>query len=124
LQRILLAALPWKRLARGIGVTCCTSANSACHGADIVISAVTADKDRGRLAADAARFLTDGADFISTINSRFDPPQKKRARLPRSTKSGASYVEGAVMAAVLQPGIRVPILAGGPAAGAAAARAE
>jgi 3-hydroxyisobutyrate dehydrogenase-like beta-hydroxyacid dehydrogenase len=37
-------------------------------------------------------------------------------------KTGAPYVEGAVMAAVLAPGITVPILAGGPAAADLAAR--
>ncbi len=104
--------------ARGIGVTCCTSANSACHGADIVISAVTADKTEA-VAADAARFLTAGQIYLD-VNSA-SPSTKKRAAAAVN-KSGASYVEGAVMAAVLQPGIRVSILAGGPAAGATAAR--
>jgi 3-hydroxyisobutyrate dehydrogenase-like beta-hydroxyacid dehydrogenase len=104
--------------ARGIGVACCTSANSACHGAGIVISAVTADKTEA-VAADAARFLTAGQLYLD-VNSA-SPSTKKRAAAAVN-KSGASYVEGAVMAAVLQPGIRVPILAGGPAAGAAAAR--
>ena len=104
--------------ARGIGVTCCTSANSACHGADIVISAVTADKTEA-VAADAARFLTAGQIYLD-VNSA-SPSTKKRAAAAVN-KSGASYVEGAVMAAVLQPGIRVSILAGGPAAEAAATR--
>jgi 3-hydroxyisobutyrate dehydrogenase-like beta-hydroxyacid dehydrogenase len=103
---------------RAIGVTCATSANSACRGADIVISAVTADKTEA-VAADAARFLTAGQIYLD-VNSA-SPSTKKRAAAAVNT-SGASYVEAAVMAAVLQPGIRVPILAGGPAAEAAAIR--
>ena len=105
--------------ARAIGgVTCSTSANSACRGADIVISAVTADQAE-QVAADAARFLTAGQIYLD-VNSA-SPSTKKRAASAVNT-SGASYVEAAVMAAVLQPGIRVPILAGGPAAEAAATR--
>jgi 3-hydroxyisobutyrate dehydrogenase-like beta-hydroxyacid dehydrogenase len=104
--------------ARAIGVTCSTSANSACRGADIVISAVTADKAEA-VAVDTARLLTAGQIYLD-VNSA-SPSTKKRAAAAVN-KSGASYIEAAVMAAVLQPGIRVPILAGGPAAEAAAIR--
>ena len=104
--------------AHAIGVTCSASAKSACHGADIVISAVTADKTE-TVAADAARFLTAGQIYLD-VNSA-SPSTKKRAAA-RVNISGASYVEAAVMAAVLKPGIGVPILAGGPAAEAAAER--
>jgi len=104
--------------ARTIGVTCSASAESACRGADIVISAVTADKTEA-VAADTARYLTAGQIYLD-VNSA-SPSTKKRAAAAVNA-SGASYVEAAVMAAVLQPGIRVPILAGGPAAEAAAER--
>ncbi len=104
--------------ARAIGVTCAASANSACRGVDIVISAVTADQAEVA-AADTARHLTAGQIYLD-VNSA-SPSTKKRAAASVN-KSGASYVEAAVMAAVLQPGIRVPILAGGPAAEAAATR--
>ncbi|MBZ0147164.1 MAG: DUF1932 domain-containing protein [Pseudorhodoplanes sp.] len=104
--------------ARAIGVTCATSANAACRGADIVISAVTADKTEA-VAADTARFLTAGQIYLD-VNSA-SPSTKTRAAAAVN-KSGASYIEAAVMAAVLQPGIRVPILAGGPAAQEAAQR--
>jgi 3-hydroxyisobutyrate dehydrogenase-like beta-hydroxyacid dehydrogenase len=106
-----------EEVARSIGVTCYTSAKSACHGADIVISAVTADQTEA-VAADNARFLTAGQIYVD-VNSA-SPTTKKRAAAAVN-KSGASYIEAAVMAAVLQPGIRVPILAGGPAAEVAAA---
>ena len=104
--------------AHAIGVTCSASARAACQGADIVISAVTADKAEA-VAADAARYLTAGQIYLD-VNSA-SPSTKKRAAA-KVNASGASYVEAAVMAAVLQPGIRVPILAGGPAAEAAAER--
>jgi len=104
--------------ARAIGVTCSTSADSACCGADIVISAVTADKTEV-VAADTARFLRAGQIYLD-VNSA-SPSTKKRAAAAVN-KSGARYVEAAVMAAVLQPGIRVPILTAGPAAEAAAMR--
>ncbi len=104
--------------ARAIGVTCAADANAACRSADIVISAVTADKTEA-VAADTARFLTAGQIYLD-VNSA-SPSTKTRAAAAVN-KSGASYIEAAVMAAVLQPGIRVPILAGGPAAQEAAQR--
>ena len=104
--------------ARAIGVTCDAHANAACRSADIVISAVTADKTEA-VAADTARFLTAGQIYLD-VNSA-SPSTKTRAAAAVN-KSGASYIEAAVMAAVLQPGIRVPILAGGPAAQEAAQR--
>lgn len=104
--------------ARAIGVTCAADANAACRGADIVISAVTADKTEA-VAADTARFLSAGQLYLD-VNSA-SPSTKTRAAAAVNT-SGASYIEAAVMAAVLQPGIRVPILAGGPAAQEAAQR--
>jgi 3-hydroxyisobutyrate dehydrogenase-like beta-hydroxyacid dehydrogenase len=104
--------------AHAIGVTCSANAKSACDGADIVISAVTADKTEA-VAADTARYLAAGQIYLD-VNSA-SPSTKKRAAAAVN-KSGASYVEAAVMAAVLKPGIRVAILAGGPAAEASATR--
>jgi 3-hydroxyisobutyrate dehydrogenase-like beta-hydroxyacid dehydrogenase len=92
--------------------------DAACRGADVVVSAVTADQAEA-VARSAARLLRAGQIFLD-INSAA-PAAKIRAAAAVAA-SGASYVEGAVMAAVLQPGIRVPILAGGPAAVAAAER--
>ena len=104
--------------ARAIGVICSASADAACRGADIVVSAVTADRAEA-VAADTARFLTAGQIYLD-VNSA-SPSTKTRAAAAVNA-SGASYVEAAVMAAVKEPGIRVPILAGGPAAEIAATR--
>jgi 3-hydroxyisobutyrate dehydrogenase-like beta-hydroxyacid dehydrogenase len=80
-----------------------------------VISAVTADQVE-RVAAEAARYLEPGQYFLD-VNSA-SPATKMRAAAIVAA-CGAHYVEGAVMAAVLGPGLRVPILAGGPEAAAA-----
>ena len=104
--------------ARAIGVSCAANADAACRGADIVVSAVTADKAEA-VAADTARFLKTGQIYLD-VNSA-SPSTKTRAAAAVNA-SGASYVEAAVMAAVKEPGIRVPILAGGPAAEQAATR--
>jgi 3-hydroxyisobutyrate dehydrogenase-like beta-hydroxyacid dehydrogenase len=104
--------------ARAIGVTCFSNAAAACRGADIVVSAVTADMAEA-VAADTARFLKAGQIYLD-VNSA-SPSTKTRAAAAVNA-SGASYVEAAVMAAVKEPGIRVPILAGGPAAEEAATR--
>jgi 3-hydroxyisobutyrate dehydrogenase-like beta-hydroxyacid dehydrogenase len=98
--------------AAALGVVVATDAATACRGADIVISAVTADQT-ARVAETAARFLTPGQVFLD-VNSA-SPATKQRAAKAVEA-SGAAYIEGAVMAAVLTPGIRVPILTGGPAA--------
>lgn len=104
--------------ARSLGVTLAASAAEACRGADFVISAVTADQTEA-VAASAGEFIAPGQTFLD-VNSA-SPATKKRAA-QAVEKAGAAYVEGAVMAPVLKPGIRVPILAGGPAAEATAAR--
>jgi 3-hydroxyisobutyrate dehydrogenase-like beta-hydroxyacid dehydrogenase len=104
--------------ARAIGVTCMGSADAACRNADIVFSAVTADQAE-IVAGDTARHLVAGQVYVD-VNSA-SPSTKKRAAATVN-KSGASYVEAAVMAAVLKPGIQVAILAGGPAVEAAAER--
>jgi 3-hydroxyisobutyrate dehydrogenase-like beta-hydroxyacid dehydrogenase len=98
--------------AKAIGVAPCANAAEAIEGADIVISAVTADVSE-KAAADAAAFITKDQIFFD-INSA-SPETKRRSAASIVNASGA-FVEGAVMAPVLKPGIRVPILAGGPAA--------
>jgi 3-hydroxyisobutyrate dehydrogenase-like beta-hydroxyacid dehydrogenase len=86
-------------------------------GAAVVISAVTADKVE-EVAASAARGLAPGQIFVD-VNSASPATKTRAARLVEAT--GAHYVEGAVMAPVKAPRLRVPILAGGPAAERAAA---
>ena len=98
--------------AKSLGVRPARDAAAACRQAAAVISAVTANQAE-TVASAAARFLAPRQIFLD-VNSA-SPATKRRAAAALEA-SGAEYVEGAVMAAVLQPGIRVPILAGGPAA--------
>ena len=88
----------------------------ACSGAAIIISAVTADQVEA-VAATAAKHLKPGQLFLD-VNSASPATKRRAARIVEA--SGADYVEGAVMAAVAGPGIKVEILTGGPKAGRAA----
>lgn len=99
----------YERAASTRKVTVRENARAACEGAHLVFSAVTAAATE-KVAAEAAGFLKSGQIFFD-INSAA-PGTKKRAGAHLS-KAGAEYVEGAVMAPVKKPGIRVPILAGG-----------
>jgi 3-hydroxyisobutyrate dehydrogenase-like beta-hydroxyacid dehydrogenase len=83
-----------------------------------VISAVTADAVLD-VAREAQTYLKAG-QFFFDINSA--SPNTKTRAAEIVNKTGAHYVEGAVMAAILAPGITVPILAGGPAAADLAGR--
>jgi 3-hydroxyisobutyrate dehydrogenase-like beta-hydroxyacid dehydrogenase len=65
----------------------------------------------------AAGYLRPGQTFLD-VNSASPRTKQTAAKFVQS--AGADYVEGAVMAAVAGPGLAVPILAGGPAAGTAA----
>ena len=96
--------------AKAAGVRVARDAADAATNADIVFSAVTAAA-AGEVAAQAAAYLRPAQVFFD-INSA--SPATKRAAAAQVAQSGAHYIEGAVMAAVAAPGIRVPILAGGP----------
>ncbi len=98
------------RLAREDGVTLAADASDAARGAEIVVSAVTADR-AAEVAAAAAGYLAPGQVFFD-VNSA--SPVTKREAAKKVAAAGARYVEGAVMAPVPPVGIRVPILAGGP----------
>jgi 3-hydroxyisobutyrate dehydrogenase-like beta-hydroxyacid dehydrogenase len=102
--------------AKGLGVRAASDAADASADARVVISAVTAAATLG-VAEAAARHLRPGQIFLD-VNSA-SPSTKKRAA-EHVAGSGARYVEGAVMAAVAGPGLKVPILAGGPSAPEAA----
>jgi len=102
--------------ASALGVTVVDSAQAAAAGADVVISAVTADRSL-EVAEQAAGYLRPGQIFFD-VNSA--APSTKRRAAQAVEAAGARYVEGAVMAPVLKPGLRAPILAGGPGAAAAA----
>jgi len=102
--------------AEALGVRVAADAADAAREARVVISAVTAAA-AGEVAAAAARYLKPGQIFFD-INSA--SPSTKRTAAGQAAASGADYVEGAVMAAVAGPGLKVPILAGGQAAQTAA----
>src|SRR5262245_17079743 len=99
-----------------LSVRVAADAADASRNARIVISAVTAAAALD-VATAAARYLRSGQMFLD-VNSA--SPGTKRAAAERVAAAGAEFVEGAVMAAVAGPGLKVPILAGGPAAQAAA----
>lgn len=98
--------------AAELGVSLHGSAATAARDAHIVISAVTASQ-AGPVAEAARAYLAAGQTFLD-VNSAAPSTKQRAARHVEA--AGAHYVEGAVMAPVLQPGIKVPILAGGPRA--------
>jgi 3-hydroxyisobutyrate dehydrogenase-like beta-hydroxyacid dehydrogenase len=99
-------------IARELGVKPAPSAHAAVEDALYVFSAVTADRAE-EVARTTAPLLKPGQIFVD-VNSA--APSTKRRAAALVAKSGASYLEAAVMAPVLKPGISVPILAGGPVA--------
>ncbi|HZH53575.1 MAG TPA: DUF1932 domain-containing protein [Microvirga sp.] len=98
-----------RRRASDSGVRAADSTADACQGADIVISAVTADA-AVTVAEQAAPHLIPSQIYID-LNS-VSPATKERAAAPILLQ-GAHFVEFAVMAPVRDPGIEVPILSGG-----------
>jgi 3-hydroxyisobutyrate dehydrogenase-like beta-hydroxyacid dehydrogenase len=95
--------------ARALKVEACASAAAAAEGARIVFSCVTATSAKD-VAEEAGAYLVPGQFFVD-INSV--SPETKRADAAAVDRSGASYVECAVMAPVAPYGIKVPILLGG-----------
>jgi 3-hydroxyisobutyrate dehydrogenase-like beta-hydroxyacid dehydrogenase len=102
--------------ARRARVRATDTFEEAVAGARLVISAVTAASS-GDVASRAARALGVGQTMLD-INSV--SPAKKRANAALVEKSGASYVEAAVMAPVPPQRLKVPMLLGGKDAGALA----
>jgi 3-hydroxyisobutyrate dehydrogenase-like beta-hydroxyacid dehydrogenase len=102
---------------RTIGITECSSLEHACREADVVFSAVTAAA-ASEVAAQASCYLRPG-QFFFDINSV--SPSVKRSSAQAIERSGAAYVEGAVMAPVGPSGIAVEILVAGARAGELAA---
>lgn len=98
--------------ATEIGVSRAASLQEACAGAEIIFSAVTADRAEA-VAIEAAIWLEPGQILVD-VNSA--APSTKQRAAASIQASGAHYVEAAVMAPVRKPGIAVPILAGGPQA--------
>jgi 3-hydroxyisobutyrate dehydrogenase-like beta-hydroxyacid dehydrogenase len=104
--------------ASGTTVLVAASTAEVCQGADIVISAVTADS-AAAAAGQAAPHLTP-AQFYIDLNS-VSPATKRQAAEP-VRRRGAHFVEFAVMAPVSGVGIEVPILSGGERAEEVSAR--
>jgi 3-hydroxyisobutyrate dehydrogenase-like beta-hydroxyacid dehydrogenase len=92
-----------------IGIAECSSLEQACREAEVVFSAVTAAAAR-EVAAEASGYLKPG-QFFFDINSV--SPSAKRSSAQAIERSGAAYVEGAVMAPVGPSGIAVEILVAG-----------
>jgi 3-hydroxyisobutyrate dehydrogenase-like beta-hydroxyacid dehydrogenase len=108
------AAAPAVRAKVGsIGIAQCASLEQVCREAEVVFSAVTASA-AGDVAAEASRYLRPG-QFFFDINSV--SPSAKRSSAQAVERSGAAYVEGAVMAPVAPSGIAVEILVAGARAG-------
>lgn len=98
--------------ARAAHVRPAASLLQALHGAQLVISAVTASSST-EVARDAAQVLHAGQWYLD-LNSV--SPATKRGNAQAVATSGAAFVEAAVMAAVPPQRLAVPILLGGPTA--------
>ena len=106
-----------KRAAE-LGVSFCARADEAASGADFVISAVTASQAEA-VAEAAGQWLAPGQIFVD-VNSA--APSTKQRAAKHVEAASAHYVEAAVMAPVLKPGLQVPILSGGPRSAEASER--
>ena len=111
------AAAAMREKAQAAGVEIAASAAAAAAGARVVISAVTAASSRS-VAVAAGEYLAPGQIFLD-LNSV--APETKRGNAAAVERSGADYVEAAVLAPVAPYGLKVPIMLGGRAAAEAAA---
>ena len=112
---ILIGTSAGERLAArasSLGVVWCARPEQAASHADFVISAVTASQAEA-VAETARDWLKPGQIFVD-VNSA--APSTKQRAAQHVEAAGADYVEAAVMAPVLKPGLQVPILSGGPRA--------
>lgn len=103
------SALPLREQASRDGVRLARSAAEAAEGVELVFSAVTASAAED-VAREAAAYLRPG-QILFDINSA--SPDTKARCAATLAGSGLDYVEGAVMAPVAEPGIKVTILTGG-----------
>ena len=100
---------PMLAKARDCGVRACESLAECVHNAELIISAVTASSALD-VARDASKFLRAG-QFFMDINSV--SPGTKRADVAHVERSGAHFVESAVMAPVPPHRLKVQMLLGG-----------
>lgn len=96
------------KLAKALTAT--SSAAEAAHGADLVISAVTAAQTEA-VAQAASSGIETGAYFLD-LNSA-SPEAKRSASVPIEA-AGGRYVEAALMSPIFPKTIASPILLGGP----------
>jgi len=108
------AAMHEHALARGVRLAATHA--GAIEGAELVISAVTADQTQ--VAAQACGGGLQEKAFFLDLNSA--SPSAKVAAAAVVEAGGGRYVEGAVMTAVAPYRIKVPLLLGGPHAEGAA----
>jgi 3-hydroxyisobutyrate dehydrogenase-like beta-hydroxyacid dehydrogenase len=104
--------------AAALGVARHLSLPEALTGAAIVFSCVTASATED-VARSAAASIEQGQLYVD-VNSA--APGTKRRAAEAIEAAGGRYLEAAVMAPVLKPGLQVPILAGGPHAAQEAER--
>jgi 3-hydroxyisobutyrate dehydrogenase-like beta-hydroxyacid dehydrogenase len=105
---------PLQTHARAHHTKLARSAAEAVRRAELVVSAVTASQTVAA-AASCAEALPEGCFFLD-FNSA--SPGAKRQAATQIAEGGGRYVEGAVMTAVPPYRIKVPLLLGGPDAGA------
>ncbi|HZQ61287.1 MAG TPA: DUF1932 domain-containing protein [Casimicrobiaceae bacterium] len=98
--------------AQGVGATCCNSVREAVQGARVVISAVTTSSSTA-VAQCAGEALREAQLFLD-LNAV--SPRTKRINAAAVERSGARYVEAAVMAPIGPAGMATPMLLGGSAA--------
>jgi len=108
----------WAAKAGMAGAIACTSVQVAVADADLILSTVTSERALDA-AAMAAPYLHSG-QFYLDLNSC--SPGKKAAASEHVDRTGARYVDVAVMDTVPGRGHRVPMLLAGPAAEDAAER--
>jgi 3-hydroxyisobutyrate dehydrogenase-like beta-hydroxyacid dehydrogenase len=105
---------PLQTHARAHHTKLARSATEAVRRAELVISAVTASQTVAA-AASCAEALPEGCFFLD-VNSA--SPDTKRQAATHIAAGAGRYVEGAVMTAVPPCRLKVPLLLGGPHAGA------
>jgi 3-hydroxyisobutyrate dehydrogenase len=111
-------AAPLRAHAAATGVRLATTAHDAVRGAGVVISAVTAASNVEAAHSVAGALLP--AQLFVDLNSV--SPARKADAAARLVPSGAAFLDLAVMSPIAPAGHRTPMLAAGPAVGAAAAR--
>jgi len=108
------AGKPMRAHAAAHRVTLAESHGDAVRSAELVVSAVTASQTAAAAEA-CARGLRAGSFFLD-LNSA--SPGAKLTAAEHIARGGGRYVEGAVMTSVPPHRIKVPLLLGGPHAGA------